>query len=101
MWRTRGFEPPTPENLLYQQQAKLMHHTGSSTETVMQAEDLKAVRLSSDGGEVGVVSEDSFGAGHWGINELMDLRGSVCELGMMVSAGQNLESPGRWTSGHV
>lgn len=70
MWRTRGFEPPTPENLLYQQQAKLMHHTGSSTETVMQAEDLKAVRLSSDGGEVGVVSEDSFGAGHWGINEL-------------------------------
>lgn len=43
-----GFEPLTPESLLYQLQAKLVHQTGS-TETMVQAKDLKAVRLSLGG----------------------------------------------------
>lgn len=51
-----GFEPLTLESLLYQLQAKLLHHTGSSTETVVQAKDLKTVRLSLNEDEIGVVS---------------------------------------------
>ena len=50
MGRTRDLNP-TPESLLYQLQAKPVHQTGS-TEMLVPAKALKAVRLSLDGDEM-------------------------------------------------
>lgn len=53
-----GFEPLTPASLLYQLQAKLVHPTRPNTEMV-QAKDLKPVRLRLDGDELGASSARS------------------------------------------
>lgn len=85
-----GFEPLTPASLLYQLQAKLVQHTGPNTETVVQAQDLKPVRLRLDGDELGADSARS----HWGwasgnkltwgaeasrLNNLKEAKGTGCK----------------------
>lgn len=70
-----GFEPLTPESLLYQLQAKLVHQTGN-IEAMVQAKDLKTVRLSLGGHGSGFY-KTALELGTGGINELGVLRGGA------------------------